>query len=242
MMGDNSKIEWTDASWNPIRARDLGPVSTGPGIGTHCEIVSPGCEHCYAQAINKRLGTHRPYLRTERDHVRVYLDERPLAQPLHWRRPRMIFVGSMTDLFGDWVTDDMLDRIFAVMALCPQHIFQVLTKRAERMRDYCRHVEVAARTWSAASEVVATLWALGHQGATWGGDRPWPLRNIWPGVSVEDQRRADERIPLLLETPAAVRWISAEPLLGSVDLTTIRHSLEGESWESINALYGAKTV
>jgi protein gp37 len=143
-MGSKTSIEWTadkdgnaGASWNPIRARDLGPVGTGPGIGSHCEIVSPGCEHCYAQAINQRLGTHRPYLRTSRKEVQIYLDEKMLTAPLRWRKPRRIFVGSMTDLFGDWVTDEMLDRIFAVMALCPQHTFLVLTKRAERMRDYC---------------------------------------------------------------------------------------------------------
>lgn len=188
-------IEWADASWNPIRARDLGPVGTGPGIGTHCEIVSPGCEHCYAQAINKRLGTHRPYLRTSRDHVSIYLDDKALTQPLRWRRPRMIFAGSMTDLFGEWVGDDMLDRIFAVMALCPQHIFQVLTKRAERMRDYCLRTNRLLINW--------------------------PLPNVWLGVSVEDQRRADERIPLLLDTPAAVRWVSAEPLLGGINLTRL---------------------
>jgi protein gp37 len=99
----------------------------------------------------------------------------------------------------------MLDRIFAVMALCPQHTFLVLTKRAERMRDYCSHPEVGARVWWQAYKIGGLC-------------KPWPLPNIWAGVSVEDQRRADERIPLLLDTPAAVRWISAEPLLGPVDM------------------------
>ena len=113
----------------------------------------------------------------------------------------MIFVCSMTDLFGEWVTDDMLDRIFAVMALCPQHTFQVLTKRPERMRDYFLRIP--------------DRWAGVGRNPTWSS----PLPNVWLGVSVEDQRRADERIPELLRTPAAVRWISAEPLLGSINVS-----------------------
>jgi len=211
-MSDNTKIEWADATWNPIRARDLGPVGAGPAIGTHCEIVSPGCEHCYAQAINKRLGTHRPYLRTTREHVSIYLDEKVLAKPLHWRRSRRIFPGSMTDLFGEWVTDDMLDRAFTIMALCPQHQFLLLTKRPERMRD-----------WIAGREGFIRPLAASGRATVADQDQPlrWPLPNVWLGVSVEDQRRADERIPALLASPAAVRWVSAEPLLGSVNLTRI---------------------
>lgn len=232
-MADGTSIEWTDASWNPIRARDQ---NTGK-LGWQCEIITPGCEHCYAQSINKRLGTGLPYLRGLRGGVEVFLDEKMLTQPLRWRRPRMIFVGSMTDLFGDWVTDDMLDRIFAVMALCPQHTFQCLTKRAERMRDY---IGTLAGDWILRlpdANLPGSLPITKNdverrfgRSAKFSYDPPtptWPLRNIWCGVSVEDQRRADERIPHLLATPAAARWISAEPLLGPVDLEGARGWLWG---------------
>lgn len=201
-MGDGTSIEWTEASWNPLRARDC--LTRQPGW--YCEIISPGCQNCYAQAINKRLGTGSSYLKKDRRVSETYLDEKLLAQPLRWRRPRRIFVCSMSDLFGEWVPDEMIDRIFAVMALCPQHTFQVLTKRAERMRDYMRGLE---DPWK------------GH------ADRPRCMahaKNLWLGVSVEDQRRADERIPLLLETPAAVRWVSAEPLLEAVDFHQVMHA------------------
>lgn len=229
-MGSKTSIEWTadkdgnaGASWNPIRAQS----HESGKVGWHCEIVSPGCERCYAMAINRRLGTGLDYLLRGRGNVVTYLDEKMLTAPLHWRKPRRIFVGSMTDLFGEFVTDKMLDRIFAVMALCPHHTFLLLTKRAERMRDYCRLADTPERVWNAATELMDPLWALARQGAAWGGERPWPLRNVWTGVSVEDQRRADERIPLLLDTPAAVRWISAEPLLGPADLNGGRGWLYG---------------
>jgi protein gp37 len=130
--------------------------------------------------------------------------------------------NSMTDLFGEWVSDETLDRIFAVMALCPHHVFQVLTKRAERMRDYCkrlgRHntddrVSLVLKEMAKAGKIPADT-------ACWYtlGDVGWHLQNVWLGVSVEDQPRADERIPVLLDTPAAVRWVSVEPMLGPVDL------------------------
>src|SRR5215472_7422794 len=190
-MAENTKIQWTEATWNPIRARDLGPVGTGPGVGWHCEIIKPGCENCYAQSLNRFRGTHRPYLRAERSKVHIYLHEETLTQPLRWERPCRIFVCSMTDLFGEWVTHDMIQRVIAVMEAAPQHTYQILTKRAERMRA------------SALDEFSRY------------GDLP---PNWWMGVSVEDQRRADERIPVLLETPAAVRWVSAEPCLEDIDI------------------------
>lgn len=222
-MSDRAKIEWANASWNPIRARDLGPVG---GVGWHCEIVSPGCENCYAQALNKRLGTDRPYLRRERDAVAVFLDDKILAQPLHWHRPRKIFVCSTSDLFGEWVPDEMIDRIVAVMALCPQHSFILLTKRAARMREYVSHLNRAERI---AERVLVEgrnlpFGHLGfrtesfHHGPMGAVGCRWPLPQIWLGVSAEDQRRLDERVPNLLATPAAKRFVSYEPALGPVDL------------------------
>jgi protein gp37 len=129
-------------------------------------------------------------------------------------RPRRIFVNSMSDLFHENVTDEMRDRIFAVMALCPQHIFQVLTKRPERMLKYLTTSSVL-RT-DRLTKIVGLNFPIGTESKL----QPiaWPLPNVWLGVSVENQAAADERIPLLLQTPAALRFVSCEPMLGSVDL------------------------
>lgn len=242
-MAENSKIEWTDATWNPIRARRNshpgGPVAH---VGWHCEKVSAGCDNCYAQGINLRLGTKLPFKPghlAPRGEVEVFLDEKMLLAPLRWKKPRMIFVNSMTDSFGRFVTDEMLDRMFAVMALCPQHTFQVLTKRPDRMREY---FEGRRRDFGRASNILADLAHPcdedEHQDAV---DRldlfdtsEKPLPNVWLGTSVEDQATANARIPELLATPAAIRFISAEPLLGAVDLTTLKHAHHRE----IDALTG----
>lgn len=222
-MSANSKIEWTDSTWNPIRARNL---KTGK-VGWYCEHVTPGCEHCYAESMNKRLGTGLPFKPGHRKDVELFLDEKMLLQPLHWKKPRMIFVCSMTDLFAEFVPNEWIDKIFAVMALTPQHTYQVLTKRSARMREYLTPglphrigMEALAMTLDAHAGDARSL--IGD-GIELTGDitylRNWPLPNVWLGVSAERQQEADERIPLLLDTPAAVRFISAEPLLGPLDLT-----------------------
>ena len=215
-MSARSAIEWTDASWNPIRARN---IKTGK-IGWHCEHATTGCEFCYAEGINKRLGTGLPFKPGHRADIEIFLDEGMLLAPLRWKRPRRIFVGSMTDLFADFVTDAMLDRIFAVMALCPQHTFQVLTKRAARMREYIESIKPLPNApWDRLTEIAMDIgYTARGQGGN-GGLVKRPLPNAWLGVSCERQEEADERIPLLLQTPAAVRFISAEPLLGPVDLS-----------------------
>lgn len=194
-MADRSKIEWTDATWNPIRARHR---KTGK-VGWHCEKISPACTHCYAAAQNKqglRGGTKEDY--TAAAAVDVFLDEATLQKPLHWKRPRRIFVCSMTDLFGSWVTVEMLDRIYDVMAACPQHTFQVLTKRPERMRRY--HWNLAKRIAYIPDNLVR-----------------FPLPNLWAGVTIESQDYTS-RLEELLETPAAIRFVSVEPLLAPLDL------------------------
>jgi protein gp37 len=142
---------------------------------------------------------------------KVVLAEKVLDQPLRWRRPRRIFVNSMSDLFHEAVPDEWIDRIFAGMARASQHTFQVLTKRPERMRDYL--TSAAERCW----EWTDPLFGGPMFDPTCPGS-PLPLPNVWLGVSVEDQAAAYERIPLLLDTPAAIRFISAEPLLGPVDI------------------------
>ena len=188
----STNIQWTDETWNPIRAQHRETQA----MGWHCERISKGCENCYAETLNQRqrfgIGTGLPYTQPSRDKVDIVLDAGVLEKPLRWRKPRQVFVCSMTDLFGEWVPDVMLHRVFSVMALTPHITYQVLTKRPERMRDYL-------------SSGVGAI-------------ADWPLPNVWLGVSVEDQRAANKRIPILLDTPAAVRFLSCEPLLGPVDI------------------------
>ena len=226
---DKTKIEWADASLNPVRARHR---ETGK-IGWFCTHASPGCGDstgggCYAEAINRRLGTGIDYQAQNVSKVEMYLDEKILASPLRWARGRRIFWNSMSDTFGDFVPDTWIDRMFAVCALTPQHQHLFLTKRAERMRDYLSYQNYRSPSMpDTVCEVIGNISGLDPR-KTCDSDKPgWPLSNVWLGVSVEDQRRADERIPLLLETPAAVRWISAEPLLGPVSLNGGRGWLYG---------------
>lgn len=212
-------IEWTDATWNPL-------------VG--CSRVSKGCENCYAERVAHRgmsaqhrgltvLGKKGPRWTGE---VRFLAAK--LAEPLGWKRPLRIFVNSMSDLFHEAVSNETIAAIFGVMAACPQHTFQVLTKRPERAREWFRWVDRSAR-FPGSDEVhdprrlgvvlMHAQFACPHR-ALRDTDpifrATWPLPNVWLGVSVEDQATADERIPTLLETPAALRWISFEPALGPV--------------------------
>lgn len=192
-MGDKTRIEWTDATWNPV---------------TGCDKVSPGCDHCYAETFAERWrGTRGHYFSTGFD---VQLRPDKLALPLRWTKPRKVFVNSMSDLFHDRVPDDYIARTFAVMALAPQHTFQLLTKRHGRMKSLLSSSEFVAMVDG--ESIAYDRSPLGHRAIH------WPLRNVWLGVSAEDQKRADLRIPALLDTPAAVRFVSAEPLLGPIDL------------------------
>jgi protein gp37 len=208
-MSETTSIEWTDATWNPIRARRGATGKTG----WHCTHVSEGCRNCYAESINKRLGTQLEYKGGHEKNIDIYLDEKALLAPLRWKRPKMVFVCSMTDAFADFVHDEWLDKMFAVAALCPQHTFQWLTKRPARARDYlnARNGMGNASICKAINQIPANL---GNRH----GALEMPLPNVWLGVSAEDQKTADERIPVLLDTPAAVRWLSAEPLIGEIDL------------------------
>jgi protein gp37 len=229
-MSANSKIEWTDATWNPVRARLL--TSTGlTKIGTHCEHVSEGCRFCYAETFNRRglpnAGTGLDYKPGHRDKLQHFLDEKMLLAPLRRKKPTRYFLSSLTDVFGPWVTDDMLDQLFAVMALCPQHVFQVLTKRPERAREYMAHVDMTYRVDCLMDELInERIDPLNRRSDDLRAtaidiDETWPLPNVWLGTSVEDQAAADARIPHLLATPAEVRFLSCEPLLGPVDLRRI---------------------
>jgi protein gp37 len=239
-VGERSTIEWTDSTWNPIRARHL---ATGK-IGWHCEHVSEGCRNCYAEGINRRLGTGLDFKPGHRAAVEVFLDEKMLLAPLRWKTPRRIFVNSMTDTFADFVTDAMIDNMFAVMALCPQHQFQVLTKRAERMREYMNRLAAmmidfnALRVSAIGRATCAVSRSAGHaypgnalfewcDNSKSAAENPgivrrtvgFPPRNVWLGVSAEDQATFEERRQPLRDTPAAVRFLSLEPLLGPIDAT-----------------------
>lgn len=147
-----SDIEWTDETWTPFRAWG----NEREALGWACEKVSEGCQHCYAETINRRLGTGLPYSvkAVEKSGGEHYLDEKALLKPLSWKKPRRIFVSSMTDIFGEWVPFEWLDRVFAVMALTPQHTYQLLTKRPERMREYvsAARPRVAALLYNATYE------------------------------------------------------------------------------------------
>ena len=209
-MSDGTGIEWTGATWNVV-------------IG--CDKVSSGCDHCYAIRTATRMTSNpnpkvsEPYVGTVKAGEwtgRVNLIEDRLTLPLRWRKPRRVFVNAQSDLFHKSVTDEFIARVFAVMALAPQHTFQVLTKRPARMRSLLGgwgiHNLVMDRFANDDDLYVRRALAAG-------GGQAWPLPNVWIGVSVEDQKSADLRIPILLDTPAAVRWLSCEPLLGPVDIS-----------------------
>jgi len=228
-----SKIEWTEKTWNPI-------------VG--CSVVSPGCTNCYAMKMAARINRMSPELEaygkgltqdTKAGPVwtgNVAWSESAFLAPLRRKKPTIYFVNSMSDLFHESVPDEWIDRVFAVMALAPQHTFQVLTKRAKRMREYCANPRTTRRVYEQACDI-----AVEHEPNVLliaPGTTPsfppeqvarnnivyldrWPLPNVWLGVSAEDQKRADERVPDLLATPAAVRFVSAEPLLGPIDFARI---------------------
>lgn len=198
-MTDRSAIEWTEATWNPT---------------TGCDRVSPGCDNCYALTLAGRL-KKMGQLKYQTDGdpatsgpgfgLAVHTDA--LDLPLHWRRPRRVFVNSMSDLFHDKIPDEFIAEVFAVMDLSSQHTFQVLTKRHGRMRSLLN----SKRFGLLVQNRVAKRNRYFHP-------HPLPLPNVWLGVSVEDQGWADIRIPALLDTRAAVRWLSCEPLLGPIAL------------------------
>ena len=188
-MADRSKIGWTDATWNPV---------------TGCSVISPGCTNCYAMRLAggrlknhpSRAGLTQPSKTGPVWNGKVRFNDAWLEQPMDWSKPRRIFVVAHGDLFHPNVPDEWIDRTHSIMAHCPQHIFQVLTKRPDRMRDYYR----------AASQRIV-------------GDTEIPFKNVWRGVSAEDEPRAEERLPILIDTLAAVRFVSLEPLLEYVDLS-----------------------
>lgn len=249
-MADRTGIEWTDATWNPVRG---------------CSRVSAGCQHCYAERVAARFsGPGQPYEglihpSTDGWNGKVRLVPEALQIPWRWSRPRRIFVNSMSDLFHPEVPFEFIAAVFWIMSVTTRHTYQILTKRPERALEFFKwlavygdedarkHGEFMMNTsrfigrdpftdlewqmgdaiYDAAHQhpaVKELLWvpATDRSGGYDNCGPAWPLVNVWLGVSVEDQAAADERIPLLLQCPAAVRWISAEPLLGPVNLRHLR--------------------
>ena len=241
-MSNKTGISWTDATWNPIRG---------------CSRVSEGCRNCYAERVAVRFcGPGMPYEglanpiapRDLMDRVggrrggwtrEVRMVPEHLADPLRWRKPRRIFVNSMSDLFHEALTNEQIAAVFGVMAAAPQHTFQVLTKRAKRMREWfawllAGEVSPSGKCFEAARGTVDF--------GSWYRTVPqqWPLPNVWLGVSVENQAAANERIPELLATPAAVRFLSCEPLIGDVALSGVLVPLEGGGHDVLAALAGLR--
>jgi protein gp37 len=262
-MGDTT-IQWTDKTWSPIRAlvkQDAAAIAESKGytsligisarmaghVGPHCEHVSHGCDNCYADVNNARClpynGTGLPFDRRSRDLVDTFVDEKILMQPLKWRKGKRVFVENQADLFGEWVTDGQIMRVFDVMGRASHHTFQLLTKRPERMLAWIKKwgdigepqmpvlargpEETRAAHKSGRADLFASMlesmgkppagcayptydWMQGH--VYW----PAVLTNVHLGVSVEDQSTADARIPLLLQTSAAKRFVSYEPALGPI--------------------------
>lgn len=227
-MGDKTGIEWTDATWNPTRG---------------CRRISPGCINCYAERDAHRFsgpGLSYEGLTTDgRWNGKTRFVEDALDLPLRWREPRLVFVDSMSDLFYEGFTNEQIAAVFGIMAACRRHTFQVLTKRAGRAAEWFawarRHGDgFGLMRTIGSSELLTCAWEA-CCGVAWADHEPhrslgetpspevfgdtWPLPNVWLGASVENQAAADERISLLYETPAAVRFLSCEPLIGPVDLT-----------------------
>jgi protein gp37 len=218
-MSGKTGIEWTDVTWNSVRG---------------CSRVSEGCRNCYAERITARFGgisggprPDTPYAGFATMSVdgkpqwtgKVALIPEKLAEPLRWRKPRRVFVNSMSDLFHEALPIDHVAAILCVMALAPRHTFQILTKRPGRMLDLMIHLSLsncAGALSRLEQEHGSRIIPDETKFASLTGIE-WPLPNVHLGVSVEDSATADERIPLLLQTPAAVRFVSYEPALGPVN-------------------------
>jgi protein gp37 len=227
-----TRIPWADETWNPM---------------TGCTPVSEACQNCYAERMARRIyrmagiGQH-PEMAEEAARCDLagkaavapakfpcpsgfYPTFYPhrLDEPLHWRKPRRIFVCSMSDLFHEAFSDSDIAAVFSIMDHCPQHTFMVLTKRPERMKrwfDSMAEHSTLGFCYGAATRYTSELYGRDNHAET------WPLPNLWLGVTVENQQRADERIPVLLDTPAAVRFVSVEPMLGAVNLNPWLSGLE----------------
>lgn len=215
-----SGIEWTQETWSPV---------------TGCTKVSQGCKNCYAEReVETRWNKNPRSIWYGRKFTDVQCHPDQLDKPLRMRKGKRIFVCPRADLFHDAVPDEFIDKVFAVMALCGQHKFQVLTKRPARMMEYVNRLGKSAKIIDDAARSLGYTFEFKGQHLI-----DWPIPNIWLGVSVEDQAAADERIPLLLQTPAVVRWISVEPMLGAIDLFCLDDYILKPKWRNEPGTYNS---
>lgn len=196
-MADKSSIEWTDATWNPTRG---------------CDKIAQGCKNCYAETFAERFRGVPGHAYEQGFDPRLAPDQ--LDLPLRWKRPRRVFVDSMSDLFHEAFHFEYIAACFGVMAACPQHTFQILTKRPSRALEFFRWLEerdgLTARYYCHLLACDAIGRSIGSPATD------WPLPNVWIGTSIANQGDADKNVPVLLQIPAAVRFLSVEPLLGPV--------------------------
>lgn len=216
----NSKIEWTEKVWNPV---------------TGCTPISPGCANCYAKRMANRLRGRYGYDKDEPFNVTTHYDK--LRDPFHWKKSRHVFVCSMGDLFHQEVAFAVIDKITATIAVT-SHTYQILTKRPARMAEYMQYLDDNY----AYDGYGSFLMIKSPTGKGFGPMPKWPIENLWLGVSCENQEWANERIPILLKIPAAVRFVSLEPLLGPIDLSTINFLCQEEPkfWVIIGCESGPK--
>jgi protein gp37 len=208
-------IEWTDRSdWNPVRG---------------CSRVSEGCRNCYAERMLARFSDPGQYAHGFAERTpsgpkwtgKVELQTDRLRVPLRWKKPARVFVNSTSDLFHEALSFEEIDRVFATMALAGRHVFQVLTKRPARAREYLEARAKSAQPWKDAARKIGYSLEYDDDFGPPISLVRFPLPNVWLGVSVEDRATAVERIPELLKTPAALRWVSAEPLLEPIDFRRV---------------------
>lgn len=219
-MSTKTTIEWTK--------NDDGSAGRTWNVVSGCDKASPGCDRCYAETIARRFAGSKAFP----NGFAVTVHPERLLDPLRWRKPTRVFVNSMSDMFHAGIPDELIARMFAVMAVTPQHTYQILTKRHGRMRSLLRSGEFAELVLRSIKRDFALTQGLAEHFVAYrahGAPMP-PLPNVHVGVSVENQHWADIRIPVLLDTPAAVRFLSCEPLLGSIDLFGDVHA--GHDWET----------
>ena len=228
---NKTKIEYVQYTSNPIRPEI---IATGKRKGWFCTKVSAGCANCYAERMNRRcspsgagIGNGLAFTGANEGRVRFVLDEDVLRKIIHSRAPAgsRVFVADMTDLFHPLIPFEMIDAVWAAMALRPDLTFMLLTKRPARMREYLTHRSRAGIIQTREFDLDRPIVSDRDEIAEWYMAHPmtWPLPNVQLGVTAEDQATADERIPILLATPAAVRFVSYEPALGPVDFSTYLH-------------------
>lgn len=249
-------IAWTDFTSNPIRYRNAaGAVVWG------CSKVSAGCTHCYAEALAKRFNRGAAFNDAEMAKLSTFVDEDELRTLLTSKKiaGKRVFIGDMTDVFGSWVSDALLDQLFAVFALRQDVTFQLLTKRPGRMREYLDGDWMPARArwinvlsgWCKLSDVqqvtsrkresAFSKFINAHGWPALNPEHGWPLPNVWLGTSVEDQASADTRISDLLNTTAVVRFVSYEPALGPVDFTDIAWPINRHRFPSTDDISDARS-